>query len=65
MNLAARSERRAPFKIDLSGVFMRRTDLSNAQFGRRDFTGARNLTHSQIESAIIDDRKILPTNFVK
>lgn len=95
MGLTARNERREPFKIDLSGVFIRRTDLSNANLegadlsgadctnvnfcganlrGAKldgtilkgaDFTDARNLTHAQIQSAIIDERTILPANLEK
>jgi uncharacterized protein YjbI with pentapeptide repeats len=95
MNPAARTERREPFKIDLRGVFMRRTDLSNANLEGADlrgadcsnvnfrganlrdakldgailkgadFTDARNLTRSQIENAIIDERTILPAELAR
>ncbi|MFO1123886.1 MAG: pentapeptide repeat-containing protein [Methylocystis sp.] len=95
MTAAIRTERRDTFKIDLSGAFIRRTDLSNANLKGAnlsgadcanvnfrganlqdaildgtnlrgaDLTGARNLTRSQLQRAIIDDQTILPAEFAE
>lgn len=95
MTAAVRTEKRETFKIDLSGAFIRRTDLSGANLEGAnlsradctnvnfrganmrdanldgailkgaDLTGVRNLTRSQLERAIIDDRTILPAELAE
>jgi uncharacterized protein YjbI with pentapeptide repeats len=80
----------APFKLDLHGAFLRRTDLSRANLTRAnlaradftnaifrdadfkdavldgtvlkgaDLTGAKNLTVSQLRTAILDEATVLP-----
>lgn len=95
MTAAVGTEKRETFKIDLSGAFIRRTDLSGANLEGAnlsradcanvnfrganlqdaildgtnlrgaDLTGARNLTRSQLERAIIDDRTILPAELAE
>ncbi|MGD9658844.1 MAG: pentapeptide repeat-containing protein [Methylocystis sp.] len=58
MTAAVRSERRETFKIDLSGAFIRRTDLSNANLKGADLSGADcanvNFRGANLQDAILD-----------
>ncbi|MCQ4188822.1 pentapeptide repeat-containing protein [Methylocystis suflitae] len=58
MTQAARGETRREFRIDLSGTFIRRTDLSNADLEGADLRGADcafvNFRGANLRDAMLD-----------
>lgn len=58
MTAAVRTEKRETFKIDLSGAFIRRTDLSNANLEAANLSGADctnvNFRGANMHNAILD-----------
>jgi uncharacterized protein YjbI with pentapeptide repeats len=58
MTAAVRTEKRETFKIDLSGAFIRRTDLSNANLKGANLSGADcanvNFRGANLQDAILD-----------
>jgi uncharacterized protein YjbI with pentapeptide repeats len=56
VNAQSKAPKARPLHIDLSGAFIRHTDLSGV-----DLTDARNLTREQLATAIIDETTILPS----
>ncbi len=58
MTAAVRTEKRDTFKIDLSGAFIRRTDLSNANLKGANLSGADctnvNFRGANMQNAILD-----------
>ncbi len=61
MTAAVRTEKRETFKIDLSGAFIRRTDLSNANLKGANFSGA-DCANVNFRGANLQDANLDGTN---
>lgn len=61
MTLAAKTQRREPFRIDLSGAFIRRSDLSGADLEGANFSRA-DCANSNFRGANLRDVNFDGTN---